>query len=316
MSARFTLVVNPGRSGSTQLAALLRQGAPGVHVNHEALDKYAAQPNLYQRAWTPRAADAILEQPAVAQQIAHWRAALASGPVVETGWTAAHLGPVLYRVFGDAFAIVLLHRHPIIQAASRTIQGMYADAWRDRDHELDPFHKRALYPNFRERWRRMHAFERCLYAWLEITTQGLELHERLPHVPYVELPAADLFARNGAFNEAVQLIGANPEALRSLRATRNPATQTGREAWPLGTAWQRYRRHPEVITLGEALGYRFDESVLATQLQRYQRPPGLGPQLRSRLRYHQLKRALSRRFPNGPTKRTLQQVLRGFRQRS
>lgn len=307
---RLTLVVNPGRSGSTHLASLLRAGAPELYVDHEALDKYAAQPNRYQRAWESDRADAILARPAIARQVDRWRAALERGPVVETGWTAAHLGPVLHRAFGASFAVILLHRHPVLQAASRAVQGMYADAWRDRDHELDPFHERALYPAFRERWPRMTPFERCLYVWLEITAQGIELRDRLSQVPFVELPARDLFERRGAFEEAIRLIGADPDRVRDVPAAHNPVQTAGREEWPLGGAWRCHRAHPEVQELGARLGYEFNDEDLSHRLARYQRPRGAGPWLRSVSGYHPLKRSLSRRVPEGPLKDAIRRLLR------
>jgi hypothetical protein len=234
--------------------------------------------------------------PAIRRVVDVWSDQLNTQHVVETGWTAALLAPVLHRVFGDRFRVVVLHRHPVLFAASRAVMGNYSDAYSSDSHEQSPFDPVSLHPEYRDRWAAMSPFERCLFWWLEYTDMALEFIHRHVEVPSLLVSADDLFRNAEKRQEVLHFMG-----LDSSRAIATPPRtndiQRSRftvETYPLGDEWRRYVRHPVIVHCAEMLGYDFDEEYLQKALLRYCLPQSLTSRLRYHIGFHKKKQRIKR----------------------
>jgi hypothetical protein len=293
----FTLVMNPGRSGSRFLYELIRQNFPDTcAVYHEALHSDESQPRRLARAYTDEAVERALAVPAIRRVVGAWSDQLNTRHVVETGWTAALLAPVLYRVFGDRFHVVVLHRHPVLFAASRAVMGNYSDAYSTDSHEQSPFDPISLHPEYRDRWSAMCAFERCLFWWLEYTDMAIEFIDRHTEVPSLVISSDDLFRNAEKRREVLHSMGLDSSRTITIPPRTNDI-QRNRftvETHPLGDEWRRYVRHAFVVHRAEALGYNFGEVYLEEMLSRYRLPQDFIAKLRYYTGFHKRKRRLKR----------------------
>jgi hypothetical protein len=289
----FTLVANAGRSGSTWLYQVLaRNCADQGTFYHEAMLASASRPREFARAYTPAARHRVASDPRVGAWMEAWRKKLARGPVIECGWTAAHLAPVLAEQFAGQFRIVHLHRHPVEFAASKATAGHFAGGFRNRQHELDPMMEAAIHREFTDRWDRMVPFEKCLFVWLEGTSRTDEFLERTPDVPQLVVAMTDMIRDRQRLREVLAFCGLEPPDPLDLAVDRNEVLTNNREEFALGDSWRRYSDHPEVVTAGEAHGYSMASAQLAPGMQRYQMPDGLGARIRHATRYHSVRRRL------------------------
>ncbi len=286
MKNTFTLVLNAGRSGSSFLAWLLEANFPGERiVLHEGIPAQVSKPRVHNRAYDPEALRSVLDDTSLATFLAEWEKQLAATSIIETGWTAYHLAPVLHSLFGDRLRLVILHRDPISFAFSRANMGNYhPHTFYDDAHEVSPFDPRSIAPEFRERWPAMNHFEKCLFWWLVVYREAFEFREKFSSIPCLILDSVDLFSfrRTG---ELLRFLGLNETHDLRRDIPKNELPRFCKETFPVCDEWRAWNRHPEVLTFAESLGYRFDMSDIEKQAAKYRLPPGLGPSLRNATGY-------------------------------
>lgn len=287
----FTLVLNAGRSGSSFLAWLLEANYPGERlVLHEGIPVQVSKPRVHNRAYDPASLQSALNDPALAPYLADWQKKLATTDIIETGWTAFHLAPVLHHHLGDRLRLVILHRDPVSFAFSRANMGNYhPQSFYDDAHEVSPFDPRSIAPEFRDRWSAMNPFEKCLFWWFVVYRESFEFHEKNPSIPCLVLNSADLFSFRRA-PELLRFLGLDETRLRHREVPKNELPHFAKETFPVRDEWRAWNRHPEILALAESLGHRFDSADIEKQSTKYHLPPGLGPRLRHATGYWILKK--------------------------
>ncbi|MFH5805528.1 hypothetical protein [Alienimonas sp. DA493] len=285
----ITVTVSTGRCGTTYLAETFELSFPDATIAHESLHPNVAKPAVYHRAYDARAFEPMLAEPGVRAVLNDWRDASERAPVFEAGWTMSALVPGLRQEYGDQLRALIVHRHPVQVAASFAVMGHYSlnksPAW-----AITPFHDRVLYPQFADRWDGMSPFERSLYRWLEITAYGLELPKRFPDLSTLTVTADEIFRSPETLDRIAEFAGlpARKEIPQSPR--KNVFRQNDVEVRPIGDEWERYDRHPEVVSLGRELGYDMSRDHLRDIVRKYQMPPGVLPWLRRASGYWALRR--------------------------
>lgn len=288
MPTTFTLVGNAGRSGSTYLRALLESayGSRG-HVLHEDIPVQVTRPRVHNRAYEPRRLADVFADRKLAPFLKRWQQLLETRDVVETGWTAAHLAPVLHRMFGERFRLLILHRHPVETALSRANMGNYHPLTPyDDAHEVSPLDAGSIAAEKAELWPSMNPVERCLFWWWVVYRELFEFRDRHPTVPCLLLPSKRLF-RPDPDQELAAFLGLHPDRVRpSSRLPRNEVARWFRESFPIGDEWRSCGRHTDILAFAETLGYHYDEPQLERVAEAYRMPPGLGARLRHATRWH------------------------------
>lgn len=289
----FTLVLNAGRSGSSFLAWLLEANFPGEQlVLHEGISAQVSKPRVHNRAYYPAPLQSALNDPALAPVLADWQKKLATTDIIETGWTAYHLAPVLYHLLGDGLRIIILHRDPVSFAFSRANLGNYDPrSFYDDAHEVSPFDSRSIAPEFRDRWLQMNQFEKCLFWWFVVYRESFEFHEKTPAVPCLILKSADLFSLRCA-TDLLHFLNLEETTLRQRDVPKNELPRFAQETFPVRNEWRAWNRHPEILALAESLGHRFDPADIEKQSAKYRLPPGFGPRLRNAMGYWRWKSRL------------------------
>ena len=274
-----TLTVSPGRSGTTFLArTLLEHFGRDAEVHHEFLWHPDTKPAVFHRRTDDAAKREMLANPAVRATVDRWAELSERRPVVDFGWTMRGLIPVFRDVLGDRLRVLVVHRHPVSVAASFAAMGAYA-RWRSPDDHSAPDHPRALFPQFRDRWPGMTAYERMLYLWLEVTASGLEWAERLPAETVRVEKADDFFADPDRIGAIAAFCGF-PGGPIPPSPTRNRIERRDRETFPMRDQWRRTFDHPELLSLADELGYDMSEATVRSLAEKYRLPDGLGPRLR------------------------------------
>jgi hypothetical protein len=277
----FTLVLNAGRSGSSFLAWLLKANHPGERlVLHEGIPVQISQPRFHNRAYEPTRLRAALDDSSLAPLLDDWEKKLESTSIIETGWTAYHLCPVLHHLFSERFRLVILHRDPVSFAFSRANMGNYHPrTFYDDAHEVSPFDAHSIVPEFQTRWASMNPFEKCLYWWFVVYREAFEFVEKNPAVPHLTLPASDLFS----FRETEKLtrfLGFDDIRLPRRDVPKNELPRFAKETFPVRDEWRAWNRHPQILCFAESLGHGFDHADIEAQAAKYRLPHGPGPRLR------------------------------------
>ncbi len=222
-------------------------------------------------------------------------------PILLFGNSLSHLAPLFVREFGSQLRLLLLYRHPVSLVASSYVMTDPAwwrsvPRWEDdpSGNKLTPFDPNIRLTAYRERWTEMGIFERILYNHLERLEMGFEVAERFPSVPAIRLRAEDLFDGDAGIRALIDLTGLRPhERIDMAGVPKNSVWRRTLEERPLGRAWMKYRHHGELLRLCHRLGYSSQHAEVAKLVQKYQRPPGIGPWLRHRIRYWQARRVLA-----------------------
>jgi hypothetical protein len=289
----FTLVLNAGRSGSSFLTWLLEANYPGQRlVLHEGIPVQVSKPRVHNRAYDPAALQAVLNDPDLAPVLSDWQKKLATTDIIETGWTACHLAPVLHHLLGERLRLVILHRDPVSFAFSRANMGNYhPHTFYDNAHEVSPSDPRSIAPEFLDRWPAMNSFEKCLFWWFVVYRESFEFHEKNPSVPCLVLNAADLFSFRRA-PELLCFLGLEEARLLRRDVPKNELPRFTKETFPVRDEWRVWTRHPEILSFAESLGHRFNPADIEKQAAKYRLPSGLGPRLRHAAGYWRWKRRL------------------------
>lgn len=244
---KFTLVLNAGRSGSSFLENILKANfAPDCYIAHEDIPVQVSKPRYYNRAYTPNRINELLKDDSLMAYLDKWQSELENRPVIETGWTAYNLCPLLLHVFKDKFQIILMHRDPVSFAFSRANMGNYhINTFYDDAHEVSPYDKYSIAPQKKNIWHKMNHFERCMYWWWVVYQEGLEFIELHSEVPHIQVKSNDIFSFQ-RLNEILEFMQLDPSKLGEKKVNRNPLAQFMRESFPIKEEWRNYANHPDI----------------------------------------------------------------------
>lgn len=290
----FTLVVNAGRSGSTHLAHLLQRNyGTECFVMHEDIPVYITKPRLHNRAYSEEQFQSVMDDARLSARLREWETKLADKPIIETGWTAYHLCPVLSRLFGDRFRVVVLHRDPVSFAFSRANMGNYhSKTFYGPDHEVSPFDHRSLVPEYKELWATMNHFEKCMFWWFTVYKEADEFRAKDPNVPSLAVSSHSLFSGE-RLEEIISFAGLDPEILTSREAPKNELPAFMQETFPVGDEWRLYRRHTAILEFAQSLGYQFDEHAIEILARKYELPDRFISKLRHRAAFWRIRSAIA-----------------------
>jgi hypothetical protein len=284
----IVLAITTGRCGTTFLQRTLSQKFAGPHdfVTHEYLRQNITKVGPYHRVFNERSLEL-----AQSYQIGDFLRICAEnankGVVADTGWTMRSLIPLLAHQFPDRLRVLHIHRHPIQVAASFAVMGSYS-VNQSKNWALDPFDKSAAYPEFQGRWKKMTPFEKCLYMWLEINSAAFEFVRLNPYIPVMQVPSIRLFSDKVFLSEIAEFCGFQTNKNRTSQKSsvkKNKLMQMSLETRPIDSEWSAYLHHPEVIKLGESLGYDMTKDNVARMIEKYQLPKGFWPWIRHRSNY-------------------------------
>src|SRR5579864_5169966 len=234
----LTLVINAGRSGSTFLAHFLKQHYPQErYIAHEDIPVQVSKPRLFNRAYTPARCEKILANQALAQFLDKWKYELESRSVIETGWTAYHLCPILFHIFKERFRYVIMHRDPVSFAYSRANMGNYHDnTFYDDAHEVSPFDTHSIAPQYKGLWVSMNHFEKCMFWWYVVYLEAYEFRTTYPEVPSLEIKAGNLFSFE-CLTELLKFLDLSEPSCQTCDVPRNEVAKFMRESFPIQDEW-------------------------------------------------------------------------------
>jgi hypothetical protein len=292
----FTLVVNAGRSGSTHLAHLLQRNyGDECFVMHEDIPVYITKPRLHNRAYSAEQFQSVMNDARLSARLSEWETKLADKPIIETGWTAYHLCPVLSRLFRDRFRVIVLHRDPVSFAFSRANMGNYhPKTFYGPDHEVSPFDNRSIVPEYQSLWSTMNHFEKCMFWWFTVYKEADEFRAKHPDVPCLELSSSRLFSGE-QLEEIISFAGLNPEMLMHREAPKNELPVFMRETFPVRDEWRPYRRHTAILEFAESLGYQFDGDAIEALARKYELPDRFISKLRHRTTFWRIRSGIAKR---------------------
>jgi hypothetical protein len=279
----IVLTVSTGRCGTTFLEKTFKLNfdSPNNWISHEHLKQNITNVGVYHRCFSGSCVDEMAND-AIRDLVNHWLRISQTGPVVDFGWTMRSLIPYLQRKAGPQLKILYIHRHPIEVAASYKLIGSYS-IYNSPQWAITPWHPRAQYPQFQDRWKGMTPFEKCLYLWLEVNAAALELQEQYSNLGFLSIKSDLLFKNNDTLESIAKFTGFYQEGIDIKRSGEKNRRQLFLlERRPVEAEWINYKKHPEVISLGDKLGYNMEEDYVVKLISKYQLPKGLMPFLRNR----------------------------------
>ncbi len=290
MNYKFTLVLNAGRSGSTFLYKLIKENFDGqCYIAHEDIPVQVSQPKIYNRQYESHEIAALKDNVKLMAYIKHWQNELQHRHVIETGWTAYHLAPLLKAIFKEQFQIIILHRDPLSFAFSRANMGNYhKKTFYTHHHEVSPYDVNSIVPSYKSKWGSMNHYEKCMYWWYIVYKEAFEFKSKSPEVPCLVLRSKELFN----FSKIDLLLTflnlkLNNDLIRDV--SRNELAQFMRETFPVNEEWRNYHLHGEIISFANDLGYKFNEQEIEELSKKYKLPKGMLPLLRNKINYWKLK---------------------------
>jgi hypothetical protein len=272
--APIVAFLSTGRCGTQWLTAGLRELHPELAVEHEPIGPLY-KPRVYFRRYADPSA--LLEAPEVARHV-EWMDTLEQ-PYAETGWPLFPALPLLARRFPNRLRIVHLTRHPVPSALSHLAHSSYADSDRDdaytRWATLGPSDRGVFQPEYAARWKRLSAYEKCLFWWTEVHRYGLEVGERLEGIPLIRVRSEELLGgERSAIARLLEFMGLDwrEEWLaRTSRVVDRWHHHTDAWADPL-----QILEHPLTVQTAVDLGYEVEQLDLAALEARYRGTPDPG----------------------------------------
>jgi hypothetical protein len=271
----ITIVANAGRSGSTYLFSAMREQLGNrIYLAHEDIPIQISKPRHLNRAYNDSQIDELCSDRELLKYIRKWQYELERRDVVETGWTCYHLLPFLKHVFGDQLQVAILHREPWTVAMSRANMGNYhPQTWYDDAHEVSPFDKRAIAPEYLESWPSMNHVEKCLYWWFVIYREIFEFLAISQTTPRTILSADQLFHGDGLL-QIGSFIGHALVSPSNDATEKNPVNRFMSETFPV-----RYdeikplEKHSGILEFAqEKFGYVYNSEIVAKQAEKYALP--------------------------------------------
>ncbi len=276
----ITLTVSTGRCGTLFMKRLFEAayGEKGLFL-HEHLSAHKAALADNFRCYSAAEQEYMLQNNDLYNEICWMLEEAKRRPVCEFGHYMISAVPLIYRLIPDALRVLIVHRHPVEVAGSLAIRGHYT-VNKSRTWALTPMHARVNYPQYTDHWEALSAYEKVLYAWLEINRYATELPQRLPEVKMMTVPSSAIFSSTSRLRKMAYFCGMDPVKIPDLFPRQNAAMDVNRETTPLKREWEKTLYHTEVVKLAETLGYDMSLSYIRERVAHYQRPRGLGPLLR------------------------------------
>jgi hypothetical protein len=164
-------------------------------------------------------------------------------------------------------------------ALSHLAQSSYAGSPRDdaytRWATLGPADPGVFQPGYAPRWDRLSPYEKCLFWWTEVHLFGLELPERIPHVPLHRVRSERLLGgERGELERLLQFIGLPWHSGWTEHAERLVDRwhhHTDQPVDPLAV-----RRHPRTVEVARTLGYEVEALDVSALQTRYRGEPDAG----------------------------------------
>ena len=292
MGYPITLTISPGHSGTKFLySTFMKNCSEKGTLSHELLKSHITKPAIFFRCYQKSRQIEMMNHPEIRALLTMWRASAKFGPVVDFGWTMSSLVPAFYNEFGDQLRVLVIHRHPILFAASACVGGAYSE-YKSESHTLSPMYSGARYKEFKDRWKTMTPFEKCLYRWLEVTAYGFEVKEIYPNLNHLIVKSDDIFSSDKTLEEIAQFLGLKLVQKIERSNDANPASIFSIEQRPIKDEWRNYKSHPKIIQLGEKLGYDLEKRCVEKIIRKYQLPSGILPFLRHKSGYWRLKSSI------------------------
>ena len=291
----FTLVINAGRSGSTFLEHLLRENySDECYIAHEDIPVHVSKPRYYNRAYSDGDRKQVLSDKNILQYLNRWKTILKSKPIIETGWTAYHLSPILIDFFGSLFRYAIIHRDPVKFAFSRANMGNYhPKTFYNSAHELSPYDNRSIAPEYTDKWSRMNHYEKCMFWWFIVYREAFEFRETFTDVPNLEMKSKELFSFEGV-DDLLRFLELDPDKLKKRDVPKNELPKFARESFPLMNEWRSYNKHPHILGFAEKLGYSFDNAEIEVLASKYKLPRGIDSKIRNLINYWHLKTVVAK----------------------
>jgi len=281
-----TLAVTTGRCGTTFLEKTFKKNFQSDNnwISHEHLKQKITNVGIYHRCYSKSCHQQMLNGE-ISKLLNTWKAIHSSGPIVDFGWTMRSLIPYFYNEFGGVFRVLHIHRHPIEVAASFKLIGSYSK-FNSPQWAITPFHPKALFPQFKQRWNEMTAFEKCLYLWLEVNGSALELRDIFPSLPLLEVRSSQMFEQEAVVQDISQFTGFNT-LNQPIEASKekNERDLFSLERNPVREEWRQFKKHPELVEFAERLGYCMEEDYIEQFIWKYQLPKGIVPLIRNKTGY-------------------------------
>jgi len=293
-SGRLTIVANAGRSGSTYLWQLLQANQAAKTVFHEDIPVQVSLPRQFNRAYSQERRTRVLASSEINGYLSRWRDLLAQGDVIETGWTAYHLLPLLDYIFPGQLQVVVLHREPWSVALSRANMGNYHPrTWYDDCHEVSPHDPYSIAPDYATLWPSMNHAEKCLFWWFVVYKEIDEFLHTASYVPRIEISADALFKGDGArqLSDFLQRpLEKQPDV------GKNPVSKFMLETFPVSNEHLAFTRHEKINAFAkERFGYELDMNRIERQAQKYRLPKSTMPRIRHALDYWSRRRRMGQR---------------------
>lgn len=293
----IVLTLSTGRCGTTFLEKTFKQSfrRGDNWVSHEYLRQEITNVGVFHRCYSAECHDQMVNDE-IRNLVAKWVEVSKVGPVIDFGWTMRSLIPYLYKKIGPQLKVLYVHRHPVAVAASFKLIGSYS-IYNSPQWAITPFHPRAMFPQFKDRWESMTAFEKCLYLWLEVNAFALELKERYPKLEVLEVKSEELFKSDSVLENIARFTGFYTDDMQIKKSTnKNRRDLFTLERRPIKNEWVNYERHPELVRFAEQMGYNMDREHINSFIHKYQLPKGVLPIIRNRTGYWALKENVSKAF--------------------
>jgi hypothetical protein len=287
---KITLIINAGRSGSTFISHILNKNySYSCYVAHEDIPVTISQPKYYNRAYDKNRLNEILKDESLMKYIEKWKRELKYRNVIETGWTAYNLCPLLYHIFGNQFRYVILHRDPVSFAFSRANQGNYHPQtfYKAHAHEVTPFDYYSIAPSKKYQWNDMNHFEKCMYWWYIVYLEAYEFKVKYPEVPCFEISSGEIFNLS-KINPLLSFLQLPIYNFIDYDSPKNELAKL-KETFPIEEEWKAYSKHQDIIEFANKLGYSFDLYNIEKQSKKYKLPNSIGSKIRYKINYWKIK---------------------------
>ncbi|HLX62428.1 MAG TPA: hypothetical protein VKX17_14215 [Planctomycetota bacterium] len=246
-------ILSTGRCGTQWIASQLSQHYGELyHVEHEPLhNAYCPRRMLGCRSPDKMGGEDSASILAHADCIEHH---LEKKNYIECGHPCWSTLPYFAGRFRGRLRIVHFVRHPIPTAYSWLTHGAYQPPilpHLQMKELLSPFDAGISFPEYRERWSAMTAFERCLYYWAEVNAFAHRFEAR-PGAPWLRISFERLF-NSDALTQLLWFLKLPPKP--ELVAAKSSKIDAFHHVTGTRPDFSVIEKHRRVLEIARALGY-------------------------------------------------------------
>ena len=280
MQHPVVLFLSPGRCGTQWFARYLGEVYGDIaHVEHEPLQAYYYA-KKFLRAHTQdlskvQTSQGVLNHLSVVRELSQTKM------YIETGWPSFPAAPLFYGRFKENISFVRIIRHPVYHAFSNVSHGYYSGVINHpfiKYMQLDPLDAGIKQKEYKEKWDRMDAFEKCLFFWMEINLYIDEILEKFDQAKSICVQYETVFSPDG--NEILRVIEflglpIRREIISKLNVTVDEFDFMSRVTQPIHAelsanyVMEQLVKHPNVSILAQRLGYDLSDIDWEAILRRY-----------------------------------------------